>query len=280
MPYRENSLYVTLEEAVDEIARVYYPTNHYEAADDFTQACKDGKLKALLEANHQEVDGWEWRQGHQSVHSCNLVVRRADLLVIYPDLWKELPPNTANPAKGGYVYNNNTKRIEFRSPVDAESLAAGAVDTGAAVEGPAKPFASTETGAESDTDDATARDDQLQQAAELPEPAQDEDQPPDSEQGQLTQRDKRKAKTKAKYERWYQTAQEIKSGRKDDEPLRPIEIAEMVAKKEKEATGTKVNPETIKRQLDRLDEDDRVDRLRNRAKENRAKKPGKINLPT
>ena len=127
MPYRENSLYVTLEEAVDEIARVYYPTNHYEAADDFTQACKDGKLKTLFEASHQEVGGWEWRQGHQSVHSCNLIVRRADLLVIYPDLWKELSSKTANPAKGEYVYNKTTKRIEFRSPVDAESLAAGAV---------------------------------------------------------------------------------------------------------------------------------------------------------
>ena len=122
MPYRENSLYVTLEEAVDEIARVYYPTNHYEAADDFTQACKDGKLKTLFEASHQEVGGWEWRQGHQSVHSCNLIVRRADLLVIYPDLWKELSSKTANPAKGEYVYNKTTKRIEFWSPVDAESV--------------------------------------------------------------------------------------------------------------------------------------------------------------
>jgi len=86
-------------------------------------------------------------------------------------------------------------------------------------------------------------------AAELPELKQDEGRPPDSEQAQPSRRDQRKAKTKAKYERWYQTARKFKSERKDDEPLRPIEIAKMVAKKEKAATNTEANPETIKRRL-------------------------------
>ena len=85
--------------------------------------------------------------------------------------------------------------------------------------------------------------------AELPELKQDEGRPRDSEQAQPSRRDQRKAKTKAKYERWYQTARKFKSERKDDEPLRPIEIAKMVAKKEKAATNTEANPETIKRRL-------------------------------
>lgn len=65
----------------------------------------------------------------------------------------------------------------------------------------------------------------------------------------LSRREQQKAKTEAKYERWYQTAREIKSGRKDDEPLSTKEIAKMVAKKEKAVTNTEVNTETIKRRL-------------------------------
>ena len=41
---------------------------------------------------------------------------------LFPEDRHELPPKTANPAKGVYVYNKTTKRIEFWSPVDAESV--------------------------------------------------------------------------------------------------------------------------------------------------------------
>lgn len=223
MPYRENSLYVTLREAIDEIARVYYPTDHVEAADDFTQACKDGKLKALFEVSHQEVGGWEWRQEHQSVHSSNLIVRRADLLVIYPDLWKELPPKTANPAKGQYVYNKTTKRIEFRSPVDATDTLAGVAET-----------------------------------VRPPALGQTQGQPLDNERGQSvgaaiddqlpSRRDQQKQETVARYERWYDRSQEFKGSNK---PSTPIGICKLIAKKEKADGYREVMAETIKRRLNK-----------------------------
>ena len=75
------------------------------------------------------------------------------------------------------------------------------------------------------------------------------DRQPDGEQGQLSRREQQKAETKAKRERWHQMAQEIKSEWNGDESLKPIGIAKLVAKKEKEATGIEVNPESIKRRL-------------------------------
>ena len=61
-----------------------------------------------------------------------------------------------------------------------------------------------------------------------------------------TRREKRARETKEMYERWYDRSQEIKE---DNRSRRPIEIARLVAKKEKKAGYTKANAETIKRQL-------------------------------
>ncbi len=143
---------------------------------------------------------------------------------LFPEDRHELPPKTANPAKGQYVYNKTTKRIEFRSPVNAESLAAGAVDTGAAVEGPAKPFASTETGAGSDADEGTA---------------------------EISRRAQRTEEKRQLYETWKQEAGTIKEEDMRAKPprkRRKSELASAIAKRR----GKEENPESILRRLNDL----------------------------
>lgn len=173
------------------------------------------------------------------------IVRRSELKALaeekgkrppflFPEDRHELPPKTANPAKAEYVYNKTTKRIEFRSPVDATDTLAGVAET-----------------------------------VRPPALGQTQGQPLDNERGQsvgtatdyqpLSQRDQRKQETQARHGRWRDRYRELKAANKS---LKRIEIARIISREERKAGNLKATPETIKRQLDRLDEDDRVGRLR------------------
>lgn len=62
----------------------------------------------------------------------------------------------------------------------------------------------------------------------------------------LSRREQGKQETRAMYRRWYDRSKEIKADKKS---RRPIEIARLVAKKEKKAGHSKAGEETIKRRL-------------------------------
>lgn len=91
MAYADKSEFVSMSEAVAEIARMEFGGNEFSAREDLSRACKEGALKSYLEKSKRELDAWEWTQGHQTTYKSNLVLRREALLEIYPQLWRTAP---------------------------------------------------------------------------------------------------------------------------------------------------------------------------------------------
>ncbi len=232
MPYADKSRYVLASKAIPEIARCYFDGDTDKAADDALLAAQDGELRISSDESiwggatpfHQiDKDIW-YRNSINWSGSWRLYFRRADLLKIYPDLWK--PATSAVPPKA-----RRGGRKEGSGSFDAADTLAGIAET-------AGPPAVGQTQGQS-------LDNERGQSVG----AATDDQP-------LSPRDQRKQETQARYGCWHDRYRELKAANKS---RRRIEIARMISKEERKAGNLKATPETIKR---RLDEDDRVGRLR------------------
>ncbi len=141
MPYADKSKYVLASKAIPEIARCYFDGDTDKAADDALLAAQDGELRIYSDEsvwgettpfNHIDKDVWYRSSIHWSGRR-RLYLRRADLLKIYPDLWKPatsaVPPepaiedrgdddNAAAPQETAPTPQENDERPEYTPPSD------------------------------------------------------------------------------------------------------------------------------------------------------------------
>jgi hypothetical protein len=112
MPYADKSKYVLASKTIPEIARCYFDGDTDKAADDALLAAQDGELRIYSDEsvwgettpfNHIDKDVW-YRSSIDWSGRRRLYLRRADLLKIYPDLWKPatsaVPPEPAIEDRG------------------------------------------------------------------------------------------------------------------------------------------------------------------------------------
>ena len=91
MPYADVSQYVLASEAIPEIARCYFGGDTSKAESDARIAAREGALPVLLGSlQYIRQDRWHHDYINWSSIYEPLYFPRADLLKIYPDLWRSL----------------------------------------------------------------------------------------------------------------------------------------------------------------------------------------------
>ena len=93
MPYADVSQYVLASEAIPEIARCYFGGDTSKAESDARIAAQEGALPVFLGSlflQYIRRDRWYHDHIHWSSINEPLYFPRADLLKIYPDLWRSL----------------------------------------------------------------------------------------------------------------------------------------------------------------------------------------------
>ncbi len=101
MPYADVSQYVLASEAIPEIARCYFGGDTNKASDDARIAAQEGALHVFLDGPFRPIRQDRWYHDHLHWSSIYepLYFPRADLLKIYPNLWRSLqsPGNETTP---------------------------------------------------------------------------------------------------------------------------------------------------------------------------------------
>ncbi len=92
MPYADVSKYVLASEAIPEIARCYFGGDTSKAESDARIAAQEGALPVFRDTPFLHINRERWYndQIHWSSTLDPLYFPRADLLKIYPDLWRSL----------------------------------------------------------------------------------------------------------------------------------------------------------------------------------------------
>ncbi len=92
MPYADASQYVLASEAIPEIARCYFGGDTSKAESDAQIAAQEGELPVFRDTPFLHINRERWYHDH--IHWSSifdpLYFPRADLLKIYPDLWRSL----------------------------------------------------------------------------------------------------------------------------------------------------------------------------------------------
>ena len=92
LPYADVSQYVLASEAIPEIARCYFGGDTNKAESDARIAAQDGALPVFRGTPFLHINRDRWHHDHINWSSIvdPLYFPRADLLKIYPDLWRSL----------------------------------------------------------------------------------------------------------------------------------------------------------------------------------------------
>ncbi len=124
MPYADVSQYVLASVAIPEIARCYFGGDTNKAESDARIAAQEGALPVFRDTPFLHINRERWHNDH--IHWSSifdpLYFPRADLLKIYPDLWRSLQYRSSG------RYSGHALRTWYKDWL-AENLKLGKIPT-------------------------------------------------------------------------------------------------------------------------------------------------------